>query len=155
MVPAVCKPGVTAVPAVVVAYSEAPTRHQALERNHDEPRARANGKPRHFETRSKRISRRFAVLPLNVYAIAADRERRAHRKTKYEYLRHQGGVSTVRQCRGSGEQRRKAARTPPIDTSSRLNRPVRCPQAQSDPHRGTVERTVEVGLFHGSLAPHG
>ena len=39
------------------AYSEARTRHQALERTHNEARSRANAKARHFETRSKRISR--------------------------------------------------------------------------------------------------
>lgn len=36
------------------AYSEARTRHQALERNHYEARSRANGKARHFETAPNR-----------------------------------------------------------------------------------------------------
>ncbi len=92
------------------AYSEARTRHQELERNHYEARARANGKARYFETRSKRISRNGAVLRLNIYAIIcwlkagiingwfgtpvlnpelardADRDRRSGRKTKYQHI---------------------------------------------------------------------
>jgi hypothetical protein len=90
------------------AYSEARTRHQALERR------------RHFETRSKRISRRFAVMRLNIYAIIAwlkasiingwlgtpvlnpklgrdaDRARRAGRKAKYEFLQHQVRLARLR-----------------------------------------------------------
>ena len=102
------------------AYSEARTRHQALERNHYEARSRANAKPRHFETRSKRISRRGAVMRLNIYAIIAwikaalingwlgtpvlnpelardaDRQRRAARKTKYEYVQHRVRLARLR-----------------------------------------------------------
>ncbi len=102
------------------AYSEARTRHQALERNHYEARSRANAKPRHFETRSKRISRRGAVMRLNIYAIIAwmkaalingwlgtpvlnpelardaDRQRRAGRKTKYEYVQHRVRLARLR-----------------------------------------------------------
>jgi hypothetical protein len=102
------------------AYSEARTRHQALERNHYEARSRANAKPRHFETRSKRISRRGAVMRLNIYAIIAwmkaalingwlgtpvlnpelardaDRQRRARRKTKYDFVQHRVRLARLR-----------------------------------------------------------
>jgi hypothetical protein len=53
------------------AYTEARVRHQSLERAHNEARTRANAKPRHYETRSKRISLTWAVMRMNVYAIIA------------------------------------------------------------------------------------
>jgi hypothetical protein len=39
------------------------------ERAHNHARQRANAKPRHYETRSKRISLTFAVMRLNIYAV--------------------------------------------------------------------------------------
>jgi hypothetical protein len=42
-----------------------------LERAHTEARSRANTKPRHFETRSKRISLKLAVMRLNIWAVIA------------------------------------------------------------------------------------
>ena len=102
------------------AYSEARTRHQALERAHTEARSRANAKARYFETRSKRISLRGAVLRMNIYGIIAwlkaalingwlgtpvlnpelardaDRQRRAGRKTKYEFVQHKVRLQRLR-----------------------------------------------------------
>lgn len=42
-----------------------------LERAHNEARMRANAKPRHFETRSKRVSLKLAIMRMNVYATIA------------------------------------------------------------------------------------
>jgi hypothetical protein len=95
------------------AYIEARTRHQELERAHNEARSRANAKPRYFETRSKHVSLAWAVLRMNIYAIiawlkasvingwlgtpilnpelerTAERQRRLDRQSKYGYTNHQ------------------------------------------------------------------
>ena len=53
------------------AYIEVRNMHQTYERTHQEARARANAKPRHFETRSKRVSLTLAVMRANAGAIVA------------------------------------------------------------------------------------
>jgi len=53
------------------AYTEARSMHQNYERTHKEARDRANAKPRHYETRSKRVSLKLTILRANVGAIIA------------------------------------------------------------------------------------
>jgi DDE family transposase len=53
------------------AYSAVRKRHQQFERAHNEARTRANAKPRHFETRTKRVSLDLAIMRMNVYALIA------------------------------------------------------------------------------------
>ena len=45
--------------------------HLNYERSHKEARDRANAKPRHFETRSKRVSLTLTIMRANVGAIIA------------------------------------------------------------------------------------
>lgn len=45
--------------------------HNNYERSHKEARDRANAKPRHFETRSKRVSLTLAIMRANAGAIIA------------------------------------------------------------------------------------
>ena len=91
-----------------------------LDRAFAVPAVSVEGSARHFETRSKRISRTGAVLRLNVYAIIAwikagiingwfgapvlnpelardaDRDRRSGRKTKYEYIQRAVRLTRMR-----------------------------------------------------------
>jgi hypothetical protein len=92
------------------AYSEARTLHMSYERAHNEARSRANAKPRHSETRTKRVSLTLAIMRMNVYAIIAwlkagvingwlgtpalnpelerdaERQHRLNRKSKHEFI---------------------------------------------------------------------
>ena len=51
------------------AYAEARLMHQNYERSHKEARSRSNAVPRHFETRSKRVSLQLVILRANVAAL--------------------------------------------------------------------------------------
>ncbi len=53
------------------AYIEARSMHQNYERSHKEARDRANAKPRHFETRSKRVSLKLTIMRANIGALIA------------------------------------------------------------------------------------
>lgn len=92
------------------AYTEARSMHQNYERSHKEARDRANAKPRHYETRSKRVSLTLTIMRANVGAIiawlrasiingwlgtpamnpelelVASRQRRVHRQNHIRYI---------------------------------------------------------------------
>jgi hypothetical protein len=174
------------------AYSEARTRHQALERNHYEARSRANAKARHFETRSKRISLRGAVLRMNIYGIIAwlkaaliygwlgtpvlnpelardaDRQRRAGRKTKYEFVQHNvrlarlraGDVGGGRVPHRAREANHRPAERPPAPTHRHTDAAHRAASAWShSPHRRNFyarnAATGAVTAVIGTRAPPG
>ena len=53
------------------AYIEVRNMHSSFERAHNEARARSNSKPRHFETRSKRVSLTLAIMRADAGALIA------------------------------------------------------------------------------------
>jgi hypothetical protein len=128
------------------AYTEARLRHSTLERAHTEARSRANAKPRHFETRSKRISLDLAVMRMNVYAIiswiragvingwlgtpamnpeleqATERQRQLDRQTVCAYVQHNVTIARLRRGHVGGgripHRTRGAPRPPNIPATS-------------------------------------
>jgi hypothetical protein len=113
------------------AYIEARTMHQNYERTHKEARDRANAKPRHFETRSKRVSLKLAVLRSNVGAIIA-------------WLR----ASIINGWLGS------PALNPELEiVAARQRRQARQSRIRYIQHR-TIERRLRLGRVGGGRVPH-
>ena len=106
------------------AFSAARRRHMELERAHNEARMRANAKPRHFETRSKRVSLKLAIMRMNVYATIA--WQRARSST----------AGSARPC----STRSSSARPPNSAASTPPRRPATSSAPSSSPGYARVRR---------------